>query len=321
MNDTDQITVAHVLPRSTGMGLTTLLCKECNDRHGRLQDKWFGEHVHLVTNRRSVLGVSSQRGYFKIDGVRMGGRFQELPDGGLNFQYWPNKTSPESLKAAEDQFGGSTINIEAPIPLLEKQNQALVSVGFLTAAYLMLFRALGYSWVLQSHLDPVREQIRNPEADILPRNFCATSTKVFEKPWTGVGRVDSELVLVVGILDRVVFLPPFYRRDFYAAFPHSGKVHFEWLREFSFYKGHAFDGPVALLSGEGMLVVPDVFFESKDAYVIFLPPDGSKPQIMDFVTTEEFERQGKLPNVNTIHIPALAGPPDKQTGRERVQPS
>jgi hypothetical protein len=61
--------------------------------------------------------------------------------------------------------------VSVPIPVLDQEE--LIQIGFLTAAYLLWFRELGYSWALQRHLEPIREQIRNPTRQVLPRMFSA----------------------------------------------------------------------------------------------------------------------------------------------------
>jgi hypothetical protein len=192
-----------------------------------------------------------------------------------------------------------------------------VSCGFLTAAYLMWFRELGYAWALQAYLDPVREQIRRPEEAILPRNFSAVCPgHVFEEPWIGIGRVRGELVLLAGLGDRLVFLPPFDRKDFYASLPtdYSGS-RVECTRFLRFFKGHAFQGPVAVLFEARLIVAPDVFFRTREVPVIFFAPDGSGPHICRQITQEQFDRLGELPDVKTLAAAPILHLPDGEMGR------
>jgi hypothetical protein len=107
--------------RSAGGRVTTLLCVTCNSGFGSRQDKWIGEYLHIVLRNGSILDAKSQKGHFEIGGVRVAGRYRILPDGGLNFRYWPDKTSPAALKAVEEQFTRSTLKLSIPVPLLEKQ--------------------------------------------------------------------------------------------------------------------------------------------------------------------------------------------------------
>jgi len=315
----DRITIAHILPRSAGGGLTTLLCASCNSGFGSRQDKWIGEHLRIVLGKGSILDAKWQKGHFAIGGVRVAGRYRVLPDGGLNFRYWPNKTSPEAVRAVEEQFAKSTIQMTIPIPLLESQNQELVSCGFLTAAYLMWFRELGYSWALQAHLDPVREQIRRPDDRILPRNFSAACPgQVFAEPWIGIGRVADELALLAGLADRIVLLPPFDRKDLYTCLPSDYRgLRAEDITFIRFFKHHSFPGPVAVVFGDRFVVAPDVFFRTPSAPMILFPPDGSDPCILWPRTKEEFNRDGERPNTFTIDMRVVALP-DGETGRPQA---
>jgi hypothetical protein len=311
--DTDQITEAHILPKAVVKGPTTLLCRKCNNRHGELQDKWFGEHLHPVLNKRSVLGAKTQRGYFTVGGVRLGGIFEEKPDGSIAFQYWSHRTSPESLAAAEAQFDRATLKLGAPvplddsatlklgvpIPLLEERNKKMVRVGYLTAAYLMIFRELGYSWALQSHLNPLRQQIMNPDAEIFALRISDPIERPFQNPVTGIGRLSGEATLIVGLADRIVLLPPADYPDIFDRLPQNDKLQLDQLREFKLYRGHKFDCPVVLLHSGRVLVAPDVLPVAPDWYAISLPSDGTKPTIIE-------------PNRAKLRIFPT---PDKYTGR------
>jgi hypothetical protein len=151
------------------------------------------------------------------------------------------------------------------------------------AAYLLWFRELGYSWALQRHLEPIREQVRNPTRQVLPPKFSAfCEGSMFDPPWIGIGEVAGELALLTGIGNHIVFLPPADRPNFYEAFPddfhglRSGDV-----RPLQFYKGHQFGGPVGILFGSRAVVVPDVFqLGSIQGCFIYVPPEGGPPHIL-----------------------------------------
>jgi hypothetical protein len=85
-----------------------------------------------------------------------------------------DRTSPAALSEVQCRAANNAIGeISIPMPILE--NRHLIDVGLITAAYLLWFRELGYSWALQRHLDPIREIILNPRTGTVPRN-----TRVFE---------------------------------------------------------------------------------------------------------------------------------------------
>ena len=80
-------------------------------------------------------------------------------------------------------------------------------MGFLTAAYLAWFRQLGYSWVLQHHLDPIRNQIRHPETNMLSGYVAKVKGENFPRLQIGVAYLDMQLVLTAYLGDYIVLLP------------------------------------------------------------------------------------------------------------------
>ena len=129
-------------------------------------------------------------------------------DGGINFSVHPKANSPVALAAltaaTQSARRSGELSIQIPVPLLK--NQHLISVGFITAAYLLWFHDLGYSWAFQSHLDPVRNQIQRPETLILPKTVVACGKRTFS-PSTGVGYVGNEFVIVTALSNWFVLFP------------------------------------------------------------------------------------------------------------------
>lgn len=294
----DEISEAHVIPRVAGGTLKTLICRRCNSTFGTRQDKWFGEYLRLRRDgQQSVLNTRLTRGYFEVSGIRVSGSFEFTPATGLQFLIWADKTSPDSLRRLEELQAARPghLTVTVPIPILEEEKQRLIAIGFLTSAYLLWFRELGYSWALQKHLNPLREQITRPTEQILEGPFIARCPNGgFDSPWIGIGLVGKELTLVAGIADRVVFLPPVDRRDFYDRFSRidPDQIQLTNCRVLKFYKDHSFDGPLGVLFGDCFAVGPDVMRSgSAAATVLFIPPDGGTPQIMHKISDEDFERR------------------------------
>src|SRR5215210_5706152 len=208
-----KISEAHIVPDAAGGSLKTYICTDCNSQFGAKQDRWLGEHLKLQQNKNTTfLDTSSKPGYFKIGEVRVQGTYKTESDGSLGFYIYTDKTAPEALRRVLAMRPNS---ITVPFPILGKQN--LVDVGFLTAAYLLWFKELGYSWVLQAHLDQVREQIRKPDEKVIQERYLAICPgNSFEYPWIGVAHLRAELAALAAIGDRFVFLPTADREEFYS---------------------------------------------------------------------------------------------------------
>jgi hypothetical protein len=64
---------------------------------------------------------------------------------------------------------------------LRTPNFRKAAFGWLRAAYLVAFAKLGYLYVLLEELDPIREQIRDPDTEILNRYCVTTSSHAAER--------------------------------------------------------------------------------------------------------------------------------------------
>jgi hypothetical protein len=225
------------------------------------------------------------------------------------------RTSPAALKAVLrssliailsrrlPQQRPETHTVSFPIPIIE--HEELIEIGFLTAAYLLWFKELGYSWALQRHLEPIREQIRKPTRKVLPRKFSVVCDEnMFDPPWIGIGEVAGELTLLAAIANHLVFLPPTDRPHFYEALPDSFQgLSCDLPRPLLFYKGHRFGGPVGILFGTRAVMVPDVIqLGSAQCFFIYVPPGGGAPRILYPLPDDQQERALRSPNVIPIDL-------------------
>jgi hypothetical protein len=319
LSKTSQVSEAHIVPEAAGGIMRTYLCRDCNSAFGSKQDKWFGEYAHLRRENKDLLETRVKARHFNIDGVRFGGTFTADRQRGLELFIDRSKTAPEALKELErrsrlEGFDGAKISI--PIPLMA--NEALLNVGFLTAAYLLWFHEFGYSWVLQDHLAAVREQIRSPEKQIIKEKYAVQCQELyFDRPWVGVVRHQGEIVLVAAIADRLVSLPAVDRPGLPFADLSQPKGMFTAdYRRLDLYQQHRFDGPLAIAFENRFLVMPDVLLRrSADGHVMMYPSWTSDPMIMGFTSEEEYKAISKLPNVQKVTAKYQAHIPPHDTGR------
>lgn len=313
LSRSSEVSEAHIVPDSAGGSLRTYLCRDCNSAFGAKQDKWFGEYAHLRREKKDLLETRVKTRSFDIDGVRYGGTFVADRQRGFEFFIDRTRTAPDALSELErrsrmEGFDGAKISI--PIPLMA--NESLLTVGFLTAAYLLWFHEFGYSWALQDHLAIVREQIRNPEKQVVPDKYAVRCQDLyFNRPWVGVVRHQGEIVLVAAIVDRLVSLPVVDRPGLpFVDLSQPQGIFTVDYRRLGLYQQHRFDGPLAIAFEDRFLVMPDVLLRrSAEGHVIMYPSWTSDPVIMDFVSEEEHEALSKLPNVQKVtakyqpHIP------------------
>ena len=269
--DQKQITKAHIIPRSAGGRLVTLICSRCNSAFGSRQDKWFGEYLHLRSTNGTAFYTRHQKGQFEIAGERVGGRFGVAADGAIEFFIWRDATDPKAIDALMTKVAqGKVDSVSIPVPLME--NRHLLAVGALTSAYLLWFRELGYSWALQKQLDPVRKFILDPASPFPRKSVARTPARYFGEPWIGVGRLNGELAVVGCVGDHLVFFPPADRHDYYASLPDDYKsLSITDTQGLSFYRDHDFGGPVGVIYHNRLIIAPDAIRERqlKAPFLVF----------------------------------------------------
>lgn len=206
----NEITQAHIVPRAAGGKLSTYLCKDCNSLLGRFQDKWFGEYLNIQDQlSRNILSPDIKDPFFYIDGEKINGRWEQKADRSLEFIIFKDLNPPDVIERILSRFDQrpSSSKIILSLPFLK--NKRMVDLGFLTFGYLLWFYFLGYSWVLQSHLDSVRKQIVNPKGEESTSNFSVFYARTAKaEPWIGVAILEEEIFLSAGVNRGVVFFPP-----------------------------------------------------------------------------------------------------------------
>lgn len=164
--------------------------------------------------------------------------------------------------------------------------QPVVRRAVLAASYLLWFRFFGYSWVLQSHLNSVREAI-------LGGRDLGTSTGVVLRwptrntsdPWLCLARVNGSIVPAAGVGDFVCLFAPADERTVAAELQLEGaSAPFEPVREFPLNAVSVVVGPTALAFEDCLPVVPDHFLaKPENSKCLLFPPEGRQPQILTSV--------------------------------------
>lgn len=276
VDNMEMISEAHILPRVAGGRLTTLACRSCNSTFGHRQDKWFGEYLRLLKNpQATILHTRHQKGHFHIEGVRVGGNVRVAPSGDIEILIDVARTEPGALQHVRNRAAAGDLGtIGIPIPLLA--NERLIDVGSITAAYLLWFKALGYSWALQHHLDAIREVILNPKSVAFPKCIVRTE-KTFPDPWIGIGKIGDELFLLAGVGRALILFPPVDDPVAYGHLPpdFSGMTLTDY-RRLQFPVQMHFDGPMGVIYRDRIVICPDVLMKGREdsRFLLFPPGDG-----------------------------------------------
>jgi hypothetical protein len=334
-------TEAHVIPRSALGGVTSVLCARCNSELGSRVDKWFGEYIFLNQQKSGdPLQTRHRAGHFEVSGVRLGGEIRASAEKGLELFVFEERSSPEALKALASIIHAQSVvhlpewitkrlpsaelsadrELKVSIPIPMWSHKAEILTGMLVAGYLQWFRLLGYSWVLQAHLDSVRESILSGaytiDSGAVVSRWQAART---QKAWLGIAQVGAAICPAAGVSDLIALFPPPDAPDvFLLNQPSEGKLEFELLRQFPTDGKGILNGPCALALDDRFFVVPDQFYRMNADYplVLITRPDW-KTYLLKAVSTTAFSNVEATGSAKVIrHAGGLTIPP-RETGRRR----
>ena len=190
------ITDAHIVPKSAKGRIKTFLCQSCNSKFGTKQDKWFGEFVKIDDPKsdNTILSTTIKDGHFFIDGMQVNGHWVQKEKKQFEFYIHDNRNSPEINRLMSKKFGLKPPLVKLAVPLPLFRNERLIEIGFLTAGYLMWFSVFGYSWVLQKHLDIIRQQIMAPELKLIENKYLFNCNGLNMKPCIGFIPIGQDII-------------------------------------------------------------------------------------------------------------------------------
>ena len=180
---TGRATLEHAPPRALGGSAICLTCSECNNRASRID-----QHAILADRARDAW-ESGRGARVEIDffGVKTSSRY--IPK---------NRNDP--LPTRVDQLRGGSLNlsglsnsqqldVDRGVRFRMPRRSHFESVTMIRSAYLMVFSLMGpsgYNYCESNALRPVREQIMNPEKQVLTSMFVAEGTigeSTEAQPW------------------------------------------------------------------------------------------------------------------------------------------
>ncbi len=181
------LTLEDIPPASLGGKPLALTCKNCNSRSGHELD------IHLLkslieTDAQMFLPNSKMNLTFDLRGNKMNGGVEvdnkgtvrlymhskrSNPKEAEQFRYdmYPPKTFYNPLlypeKLFEDEYQSPTFKIK----FNQTSNERRAEIALLRIAYLLAYSTFGNGFLINGGLYKVREQILNPDKEVLPRVF------------------------------------------------------------------------------------------------------------------------------------------------------
>ena len=205
--DSKQITEEHIVPASSGGKITTFLCKKCNSSFGHKQTRWLSDWIEINESKAPFFAdPKKQCAQLTANGRKLNGTLKMARDGVIEFYADKKRSNPIDYDAHWSEPKPAEINITTQMPVFANDNS--LRVGFITAAYGLWFKNFGYSFVLQSALNIVRQQILNPDIDIMNWNYLIeTPAREIARPCIGLMRFGADYFPIALIYDHLVILP------------------------------------------------------------------------------------------------------------------
>jgi hypothetical protein len=222
--DTGSLTLEHVPPDSIdGRGIV-LTCHKCNSKAGHTIEAQLHRRRELIKFAQALTGEGDYSGRIQLTMSETETNVDaEIEDGQLRMVVPDEINDPEHREgqfekldqmAENDTWDGYKFNVSPAI----RYNPRVADLSYLKSGYLAAFAALGYLYAMQKSLEVVREQLSNPEEQLIS-NYMITLPES-EPTERKMIRVEEPLnAIAVQIDRRLVFLPPVDSHDkFYESF-------------------------------------------------------------------------------------------------------
>ncbi len=192
------LTLEDAPPKSLGGHANVLTCKACNNRAGQQIDHHLTNRMNELDQYQFVPGVEFHP-VFGHKGTMVQGTIKVNEQGEAEVIHHIKKNNPSSL----NQYIASTSKDDV-VNLNFRDSKVDVfrlQLALLKTAYLMVFEKFGYTFLLNSCYDRLREQLRNSAEEIFPVDTWFHAE--YYKPYQGVPFVignDLESIFPIFIL-------------------------------------------------------------------------------------------------------------------------
>lgn len=208
------LTLEHVPPKSLGGKELLLTCKRCNNTAGHRVDSALHarqslhdliealRHGSARYQGRVKLEIGSEKLNFDLLAKGEDGQI-ELTPAGNNPTAMTRWESQMKRYVDENTWNGQQFNIT---PVHNRFHQWLSKVGDLRIAYLLAFAAFGYRYAFNKRLDPIRDQLDNPEERKLDWFWTFSGWRPQQKRVLAIATKPVELLFIC-LGSSIVLLP------------------------------------------------------------------------------------------------------------------
>lgn len=181
-----ELTLEDVPPRSMGGRGLLLTCKNCNSQAGHKIDFYFKNQQVLQGFAQTLTGNNAPgsektSGIILINDERFPVNIQQK-DEYTEIKIIEKANNPSKVDKLKNYLVSLSTNnnwdgAEFKIDKTVKLDSRLLKIAYLKSGFLLVTAMLGYTYAFDKRLSIVREQISNPEKDLLGTSFWIVSSK------------------------------------------------------------------------------------------------------------------------------------------------
>lgn len=207
--DDKRLTLEHVPPRALKGRAILLTCLQCQ-KLGSRQDAAVKDRTRIWDLNEAIHGREGGykgRAMLDFDGLKVSSDLDVRPGRG-KFIPWTKTNNPVTLAAAMARYATQSRAGTLSFKLTPRTrfDARLSKVGDLKTAYLAAFAKFGYTYAADQRLSAVRQQIRQPKAEILPNWWILPTTA--EREWPALVLLNHPTeAIAVYLRTAIVVLP------------------------------------------------------------------------------------------------------------------
>lgn len=241
----DLLTVEDVPPKSLGGNPLLITCRKCNSSCGHKLDVYL---LNEIRYQDEWLDFSkSKNTMLSCNDTSIRAKVSKDKQSGFKFDISSQNNNPQQVDEfiRKVQESGNFWKINANISFNDyKRNLKAAEIAILKSAYLLAFKKLGYRYILNMSLSPIREQILNPDKDILKRAYIVGSEDKLPKglpDGTFLATINNRMCIVVVLSFQLSQNKPKHRSAIALPMPDDEEclIYKEELRQDRKEKGNA----------------------------------------------------------------------------------
>jgi HNH endonuclease len=209
------LTEEHVPPERLGGRGLVLTCVTCNSNAGSKFDAHAVRRLEAETFARGEANGPVLPATFHVDGIPLRGTAQWTEDG-LQVFGVPRQNDPKvqaaHFEALDAHVESANPKPDASFTIHTHFNEMRARLSWIRSAYLVAFAALGWSYIFRGVMEPIRNQLKQPDAQIIPAHILRSrAPSPVERRILLVHEPEELRCLAVVLGEYTVFLPGIFR--------------------------------------------------------------------------------------------------------------